>query len=136
MALLSLQNAYILIGASDISDHCSSVELEVEGEDLDSTTFSTSGWSSRLGGLKTGTLNLTIKGDYAAANIDSILWGFFNTVQTFEIKPVNATRTTSNPSYTGSVLINGLTPITGEVGDLVEFDVSWPTSGVVTRLTA
>lgn len=136
MALISLQNAYILIGASDLSDHCSSVELEIEGEDLDSTTFSTSGWSSRLGGLKEGTLNLTIKGDYAAANIDSILWGFFNTVQTFEIKPVNAARSATNPSYTGSVLINSLTPITGEVGDLVEFDLSWPTSGVVNRLTA
>lgn len=136
MALISLQNAYILIGASDISDHCSSVELEIEGEDLDSTTFSTSGWSSRLGGLKSGTLNLTIKGDYAAANIDSILWGFFNTVQTFEIKPVNAARSATNPSYTGSVLVNGLTPITGEVGDLVEFDVSWPTSGTVNRLTS
>lgn len=136
MALISLQNAYILIGASDISDHCSSVELEIEGEDLDSTTFSTSGWSSRLGGLKSGTLNLTIKGDYAAANIDSILWGFFNTVQTFEIRAVNTARSTSNPAYTGSVLVNSLTPVTGEVGDLVEFDLSWPTSGTISRLTA
>lgn len=136
MALISLQNAYILIGASDISDHCSSVELEIEGEDLDSTTFSTSGWSSRLGGLKSGTLNLTIKGDYAAANIDSILWGFFNTVQTFSIKPVNGATSTANPLYSGSVLVNSLTPITGEVGDLVEFDVSWPTSGTVSRATA
>lgn len=136
MALISLQNAYILIGASDISDHCSSVELEIEGEDLDSTVFSTSGWSSRLGGLKSGTLNLTIKGDYAASNIDSILWGFFNTVQTFTIRPVNSAASTSNPSYTGSVLVNSLTPVSGEVGDLVEFDVSWPTSGAVSRATA
>lgn len=136
MALLSIQSAMILIGATDISDHCSSVELEIEGEDLDSTTFSTSGWSSRLGGLKTGTLNLGIKGDYAAANIDSILWGFFNTVQTFEIRAVNTARSTSNPAYTGSVLVNSLTPVTGEVGDLVEFDLSWPTSGTISRLTA
>lgn len=136
MALISLQNAYILIGASDLSDHCSSVELELEGEDLDATTFSSAGWSATLGGLKSGTLNLTIKGDFAAANIDSILWGIFNTVVAFEIKAVNAARSTSNPSYTGFVLVNALTPITGEVGDLVEFDLSWPTSSTVNRLTA
>lgn len=136
MALLSLQNAYILIGASDLSDHCSQVELEIEGDDLDATTFSTAGWSSKLGGLKSGTLNLTIKGDFAASNVDSILWGFFNTVQTFEIRPVNGARSTTNPAYTGNVLVNSLTPITGEVGDLVEFDLSWPTSGTVLRQTS
>ena len=136
MALIALSDAYILIGASNISDHCSSVEFELEAEDLDSTTFSTAGYSSRLGGLKSGTLNLTIKGDYAAANIDSILWGFFGTVQTFEVRPTSGARSATNPAYTGSVLVNGITPITGEVGDLVEFDVSWPTSGTVTRAIA
>lgn len=136
MALIALTNASIVVGGSDISDHCSSVEFELEAEDLDSTTFSTAGYSSRLGGLKSGTLNLTIKGDYAAANIDSILWGFFGTVQTFVIKAVNAATTATNPAYSGSVLVNGITPITGEVGDLVEFDVSWPTSGTVSRLVA
>lgn len=133
MALLSLQNAMILLGGTDISDHTSSVELEIEGEDLDATTFSTSGWKSTLGGLKSGTLNITVKGDYAASNIDSVLWGYFNTVQTFEVRPTNGARSATNPAYTGSVLVNSLTPVTGEVGDLVEFDLSWPTSGVVQR---
>lgn len=136
MALIALTNAYILIGGSDLSDHCSSVELEFEAEELDSTTFSTSGWGSNLGGLKSGTLTLGIKGDYAAANIDSILWGFFGTVQTFEVKAVNAARSTANPSYTGSVLVSKLTPVTGDVGNLVEFDLAWPTTGTVQRLTA
>jgi predicted secreted protein len=136
MALISLQNAMILLGGTDISDHTSSVELDIEGEDLDATTFATAGWKSTLGGLKSGTLNITVKGDYAASNIDSILWGYFNTVQTFEVRPVNTARSTSNPAYTGSVLVNSLTPVTGEVGDLVEFDLSWPTSGVVQRQTS
>lgn len=136
MSLVALTNAYILIGASDISDHSSSVEFEVEAEELDSTTFSSSGWSSNLGGLKSGNLKIGVKGDYAAANIDSILWAMLATTQTFEIKAVNAARSTSNPSYTGSVLVSKLSPITGDVGNLVEFDLTWPTTGTVTRLTA
>ncbi len=136
MALISLTNAYILLGASDLSDHCSSVEFEVEAEELDTTTFSSGGYKAEISGLKSGSLKVTIKGDYAAANIDSILWTMFGTVQTFEVKAVNAARSTSNPSYTGSVLVSKLTPITGKVGDLVEFDLDWPTSGTITRLVA
>lgn len=136
MPLLAITNAYVLVGASDLSDHCSSVEFEVEAEELDSTTFSSSGYMSNLGGLKSGNLKLGIKGDYAASQIDAILWAMLGTVQAFEIKPVNAARSTSNPSYTGSVLVSKLTPITGDVGNLVEFDLTWPTTSTVTRLTA
>lgn len=136
MALLSLVNAYVLLGASDISDHCSSVEFEVSAEELDSTTFSSTGYKSMLGGLKSGSLKVTVKGDYAASNIDSILFPLLGTVATFEIKAVNAARSTSNPSYTGSVLISKLTPITGSVGDLVEFDLQWPTTSTISRATS
>ena len=136
MALISLTNAFILLNATDISDHCSKVEFDVAAEELDTTTFSAGGYKSMIGGLKSGGLKVSIKGDYAAANIDSILFPLLGTVVAFEIKPVNATRTTSNPSYTGSILVSKLVPITGSVGDLVEFDLSWNTSGTITRLTA
>lgn len=136
MALLSFTNGNVLINASDLSDHCSGVELNVEAEELDSTTFSSTGYKSALGGLKSGSLKLTIKGDYAASNIDSILWPLLGTVVTFEVRPVNAARSTANPAYTGSVLISNLSPVTGGVGDLVQFDLTWPTSGTITRATS
>lgn len=137
MALVVLTNAYIYInGASDISDHCAKVAFEVEAEELDSTTFGSTGYGSVLGGLKKGNLGLGLKHDYAASNLDSILWPLFGTVVTFEIKPVNAAASTSNPKYTGSLLVSKLAPISGDVGQLGEFDVQWPTSGTITRGTA
>ncbi len=137
MALIVLTNAYILVnGASDLSDHCSKLAFEVEAEELDSTTFGSTGYKSMLGGLKQGNLGLQLKHDYAASNLDSILWPLLGTVVAFEIKPVNAAASTSNPKYTGSILISKLAPISGEVGNLGEFDVQWPTSGTITRATA
>lgn len=136
MALLVLTNASIVLGGSDISDHCSKVAFEVEAEELDSTTFGSTGWASMLGGLKKGNVGVALKGDYAASNIDSILWPLFGTVATIVIKAVNAAVSTSNPTYSGSVLISKLTPITGDVGKLVEFDLQWPTTGTVTRATS
>jgi hypothetical protein len=132
-----MTNAYLLLnGASDLSDHMSAVELDVEAEELDSTTFGSTGYKSMLGGLKSGSLKCTFKGDYAASNIDSILWPLLGTVVAFDVKAVNAARSTSNPSYTGSVLISNVNPIAGGVGDLVEFDLTWPTTGTITRATA
>lgn len=137
MAVVSLTNAYIYLnGASDISDHCSSVEFNVDVDELDSTTFGTSGYKSSVGGLKEGSLKIKVKGDYAAANIDSILWPLLGTVVAFQIQPVAGAVSTSNPKYTGSVLVSKLTPISGGVGDLVEFDLTWKTSGTITRATA
>jgi hypothetical protein len=43
---------------------------------------------------------------------------------------------TSNPKYTGSVLIKSWNPIEGSVGDEASVGVSYPTSGAVTRATA
>lgn len=137
MAVLALTNAYVYLnGASDISDHCAGVELNVEADELDSTTFGSTGYKSAIGGLKSGSLKIKVKGDYAASNIDAILWPLLGTVVAFEIKAVNAAASTSNPKYTGSVLINSLSPISGSVGELVEFDLTWPTTGTITRATA
>jgi hypothetical protein len=137
VALVVLTNAYIYLnGASDISDHCSKVAFEVEADELDSTTFGSTGYKSMLGGLKSGNLGLGLKHDYAASNLDSILWPLLGTVVTFQIQAVAGTVTTSNPKYTGSLLISKLAPISGDVGQLGEFDVQWPTSGTITRGTS
>jgi hypothetical protein len=56
-------------------------------------------------------------------------------VVSFEVRASNAAVGTSNPKYTGSILINGWNPIQGSVGDEASVGVSYPTSGVVTRGT-
>lgn len=136
MAKMVLTAAMLLINSTDLSDHTSKIELAVQVEDKDVTTFASSGWKEVLGGLKSGTLALTFKQDVAAANIDSTMWALLGTVVTFEVRLVNTARSTSNPAYTGSVLIKEWTPISGSPGDVAELSVSYPTSAAVTRLTA
>lgn len=129
-----LTDAYISINSNVISDHGNKVEIPVKAEDKDATTFGQT-WKVRRGGLKDGNLNLTFLNDYVAANLDEIMWALVGTVVPFEIRATSGTVTTSNPKYTGSILIQEWNPINGKVGDLVEIDVSFPTSGTVTRGT-
>lgn len=130
-----LTDAYIVINGTTFSDHGNKVEIPVKVEDKDATTFGQT-WHVRRGGLKDASLNITFLNDYVAANLDDTIWPLLGTVVTFEIRATSGTVTTSNPKYTGSVLIQEWVPITGKVGDLVETSISWPTSGTVTRGTS
>lgn len=138
MAKMVLLASYVAIASNDLSDHCSKIELSVEVEEKDVTTFASGGWTELLGGLGSGSLSLTFKQDYAASEIDSIMWPLFltRTPQTFEVRADNGSVSTSNPKYTGSVLIKEWKPLTGSVGDVAEVEVSFPTSGAVTRSTS
>lgn len=136
MAKKVLLQSYIALNGTDLSTYCSKIELSVEVEDQDATTFGSGGWSEVLGGLRSYELGLTFKQDVAASAIDSILWGLFGTVVTFETRLDQAVVGTSNPKFTGSVLVKEYTPISGSVGDIAEIDVTYPGSGALARATA
>lgn len=130
-----LTDAYISISGNVVSDHGNKIEIPVKAEDKDATTFGQT-WKVRRGGLKDANLNITFLNDFDPSNLDSIFWSLVGTVVTFEIRPTSGTVTTANPKYTGSILVQEWKPISGKVGDLVEVDVSFPTSGTVTRATS
>lgn len=129
--------SFLNLGGTDVSSYTSKVEVQLMVEDKDVTTFGSGGWKQLLGGLKSGNINITWKNDVTVGDLDSILWGFgLGSLQTFEVRASNAARSTSNPAYLGSVLVDQLTPIGGAVGDVNEQSVGYPTSGAVTRATS
>lgn len=136
MPKMVLKAAYVALNGVDESGNCSKIELTAEVEDKDVTTYGSQGWKEVLGGLAEGGLAVQFKNDVAASQIDGRLWALFGQVTTFEVRASNAAVGASNPKYTGSVLVKELKPIAGSVGDVNEFDVTWPTSGAVTRATA
>ena len=137
MAKMVLLAAYLNIASNNLHDHCSKIELSAEIEDKDVTVFTSLGWKEVLGGLGSGTLGITLKNDYAAAAVDSIMWPLMltRTPQTFEVRADQGSVSTSNPKYTGTILIKEWKPIVGSVGDVAEAEVSYPTSGAITRAT-
>lgn len=136
MAFMVLTSEYLSLNASDLSAYTNKAELTVEVDEKDVTTYASAGWKKVIGGLKSGGLSVEFKQDYAAAALDSILWPLFGTVVAFEVRPTSAAVGTSNPKWTGEVLIKELKPIQGGVGDEASMSVSFPTSGAVTRATA
>lgn len=136
MPKMVLLAAHLTLNSNNLSEWARKIELSVEVEDKDVTTYTSLGWKEVLGGLKSGELGLEFLQDTAATELDSIMWPLLGQVVTFVAKLDNSTTTTSNPAYTGSVLIKGWNPLTGSVGDEASVSVTYPTSGAVTRTTA
>ncbi|MFJ9243810.1 hypothetical protein [Streptomyces sp. NPDC101776] len=136
MPKMVLLAEYVAINGTDLSTYNKKAELTTKVEEKDVTTYGSLGWKELLGGLKSGELALDFLQDVAAAALDSIMWPLLGTVVTFEVRASNAVVGTSNPKYTGSILINGWNPIQGSVGDEASVGVSYPTSGAVLRATA
>jgi hypothetical protein len=130
-----LTDAFVIINSNTVSDHGNKIEIPISVADLDTTCFGQT-WRARVGGLKDASLNITFINDFVAAQLDSIFFPLIGSVVTFEVRPTSASRGTGNPAYTGSILINGWTPLSGSVGDLDSVDVSFPTSGAVLRQTS
>ncbi|HET6262351.1 MAG TPA: hypothetical protein VFG99_08955 [Chloroflexia bacterium] len=137
MAKSVMLASVVIIGGTDLSTYCSRIEFSLEAESKDGTTFGSNGWHEELSGIKSGSLGLTFKQDVAASALDSILFPWFGTIQTMEVRMNAGARSTSNPAYLGSINLRQYNPITGSVGDLAETGgLTWPTTGAVTRATA
>lgn len=131
-----LLDAQLDINGTDLTQWCAKIELMDEFEDKDTTTYASGGAKEVQGGLESGEVSITFKNDYAAAALDSIMWALRRSVVTWKARADLDPVTTSNPQYSGSLLVNKWTPINGSVGDVAEVDVSFPLSGPMARATS
>lgn len=136
MAKMVLLAQFLSINSNTLNSYTKKAELTVEVEDKDVTNYASLGWKEVLGGLKSAELSCEFLQDFAAAQLDAIFWPLLGTVVPFEVRADQAAVGTSNPKYTGSILINGWNPIEGSVGDEATVSLGFPTSGAVVRATA
>lgn len=127
----------VSLNGVDLTSSLHSVSLDVSANEVETTTFGTSAtvYKTVVGGIVSGTVKLDFYQDYAAGSVDATIWPLINTIGTVVIKPLGSAVSATNPSYTQAVLINGYTPVSGNIGDLSSFSVTWPTSGAVVRGT-
>jgi hypothetical protein len=125
----------VTLNGTNISDSVAQASLEITAADVDVTDFGSGGFTEVVGGLKSGTVSLDFHQDYAAGAIASLLNPLLGSIATVTLKPNGTATSATNPAWTATVLVNSITPISGAVGDLATFSVSYPTSGSVTSAT-
>lgn len=135
MAVQVLTNASIVINGEDISDHCREVTINYEAEMQDDTAFGDT-TRSNIGGLKNWSMSIVAHQDWAATELDSVLFPLVGTTFTVTVKKDSGSVSTSNPSFSGTGILQGYNPIAGAVGDLANTPITINCAGTLTRATA
>lgn len=137
MAKFVVTGTKVTLNGSDLSSSCARAELVINSAEVDVTDFGSAGWTEVIGGLKSGTVSLDFHSDFGGSAVSSIFQDLVGTIGTVTLIAANGTvASATTPKYTATVLINSFTPVTGAVGDLSTFSVSFPTTGAVSYGTA
>lgn len=133
MAKFVATGTKVTLNGTDISSSIARAELVVNSAEVDVTDFGSSGWTELTGGLKSGSVALDFHADFGAGGVSNTFNSLLGTIGTVTIIGANGTAASvTTPLYQAQVLVTSFTPISGAVGDLSTFSVTFPTTGPVT----
>lgn len=116
---IKAQNIKFLIGATEYACDATVVSLELQDAPGDVQTFC----EQRVGGEWTLTLDGITSGD--ASSLYRVLWANFGTTGTFTIAPNgNATASSNEPHYEGTVKFDQLPPLALNSNETATFSVT------------
>ena len=132
MAKFVATGTKVTLNGTDISSSIARAELVVNSAEVEVTDFGSAGWTELTGGLKSGSVSLDFHADFGVNGVSNTFNTLLGTIGTVTIIAANGTAAgTATPQYTSQVLVTSFTPISGAVGDLSTFSVTFPTTGPV-----
>jgi len=124
----------------DLTDHLMSATINRTFDELDVTAMGATGHAF-IAGLESSTLSLDFLNDDAASSVMQTFNTLVGNVVAFKMvqsasaigaNTSTATIAAANPLYSGSVLVNKITPIVGKIGDVAVQSLTFTVSGAIT----
>jgi hypothetical protein len=115
------------VGAApvDFSDHVTAFTLTQQSDQLEVTAMGSTSHNF-VTGLSADTITVTLLNDTAAGSILATLQAAYGTTVAFKaIQDTVAAVSATNVLYTGTILIDNLTPINGAVADEAMMDLTF-----------
>lgn len=129
----------VKVGGVDLTDHIASVDVSETVDEIETTAFNQAA-RSRIAGLKDASITLSFHQDYEASSVNATLATIFGGTTSVVVLAGTAlaqgTAAAASPMYTIPCLASQQTPVSGQVGDLVTFDVTWPAVGEISKSTS
>ena len=128
----------VSFNGTDVSASVTRAELAISSTEVDVTDFASGGWTEVVGGLKSGSVSIDFQQDFGVGGIGAVLTeDLVGTIGTVVIIAGNGTAASATtPEFTAECLISSVTPVSGAVGDLSTYSVTWATTGTITKATA
>ena len=135
MSTFMLSNASITINSVDLSSYVTSVTLSQSADNLEDTAMGDTS-RSYIGGLKSGSVDIEFNADFAAAKTEATIFPLVGTSTAVVIKPVDASVSVTNPSYSFNAVVTEWDTLNGSVGEIATHSISWPITGAITKATS
>ena len=143
MAKIVLTNAYVVFeGTDDFSDLISSITLSTVHDVLDVTPVQQGQiYKEVIAGVGTNSVSFDFYQDFANNSLEEFFNGDGSAVSrvgtkvSCAVRPLNTTKSQSNPEYQFEAIITEWTPLNATVGQLSTISVNWPISGAITKDT-
>ena len=137
MAKFVVTGTTVTVGGTDVTTACARAELVINASEVETTDFGSGGFTELIGGLKSGTVSLDFHQDYGTGAVSELFQDLVGTITAITLVAGNGTAATAEtPLYSFNALVTSFTPVSGAVGDLGTFSVSFPTSGAITYATS
>ena len=135
MAEFQLNDASVTINSVDLSSYVTSVTLSQSADSLETTAM---GDTARtfIAGLTNGTIDIDFNADFAASKTEATIYPLVGTTTAVVVKPVAASVSATNPSYTFNVVVTEWDTLNGSIGELATHSVSWQIAGAITKATS
>ena len=130
-----LSNASITINSVDLSSYVTSITLSQSADNLEDTAMGDTS-RSYIGGLTSGTVDIEFNADFAASKTEATIFPLVGTSTAVVVKPVAASVSATNPSYTFNAIVTSWDTLNGSVGEIATHSVSWPITGAITKATS
>lgn len=133
MAIQFWQDMSILVADLEMAGNAKNVSLSTEVTPLETTSLASTGWTTVIGGLKSGSVDISeFMQDVAADSVDATLWPLLGNASV--VKSICTASADGSPAYILKSIPLTYTPVSGTVGDLAMGAISGSSStGPVVR---
>ena len=135
MSTFMLSNASVTINSVDLSSYVTSITLSQSADNLEDTAMGDTS-RSYIGGLKSGTVDIEFNADFAASKTEATIFPLVGTSTAVVVKPVAASVSATNPSYSFNAICTEWDTLNGSVGEIATHSISWPITGAITKATS
>jgi hypothetical protein len=117
VAKVVLLDARVTVNGVNLSDHCSSVTVETNKDEVDVTSFGAS-FKQILAGIGDATITLNVFQDFAGGSVHATIWPLYTAGTSFvvTVRPTSAAESATNPTMTMTGVILAYNPLAGDMG--------------------
>lgn len=132
MAVQYWKDMSILVGSIEMAGNAKVFDLTTDVAVLDTTSLASTGWTTCIGGNKSGKVNLDFMQDVATLGVDDTLWPTLGVAGT--VKSICTNSADGSVAYLLQSIPLSYTPVSGAVGELAMGNISGSSStGPVVR---